>query len=77
VVITSLVEVEEVGEVGEWIDAFDITAGKVGWDTDWTVWDTFHVERGRPQYAVLDRDFVLIEVTRDHDLAEEAAIDAL
>ncbi len=51
--------------------------GRVGWDEHKDVWKAYHAYDGRPQYAVIDRDFVLIEVTRDHDAAEQAAIDAL
>jgi len=76
VAITSLIEVESTADVAEWVEEFDVT-GRVGWDTDRSVWKTYHVESGRPQYAVIDQDFVLLEVTRDHDLAEDVALDAL
>jgi hypothetical protein len=63
-------------DVASWIEEFDVT-GKVGWDQGRAVWSAYHVESGRPQYAVIDRDFVVVEITRDHDAAEAAALEAL
>jgi len=51
--------------------------GKVGWDQGREVWGAYHVESGRPQYAVIDRDFMVVEITRNHDDAEAAALEAL
>ena len=71
--ITSLVDVDSVDDVNAWAAEFDVTA-KVGGDYDRSVWKAYHVQSGRPQYAVIDRDFVVQLVTRDHDEAEAEAV---
>jgi len=76
-VVTSLQDLVEPEEVTEWEQAFDIQAGTVGWDEVDNVWDTFHDGPGRPQFVVLDRDFMVVDVTHDEAQAEAAALDAL
>ena len=71
-----MLEVTSTDDLAEWIDTYAVT-GRVGWDQDEAVWETYHAVSGRPQYAVIDRDFVLLEVTRDHEEAEAVALDAL
>ena len=63
-------------DVQAWIDTFDVT-GEVGWDEHREVWQAYRSDSARPQYAVIDRDFVVIERTHSHDAAAQAAIDAL
>ncbi len=62
--------------MASWIEAFDMT-GRVGWDQGRKVWGAYHVESGRPQYAVIDRDFMVVEITRSYDDAKAAALEAL
>ena len=65
-------EVEDQADLASWVEEFDLTH-PVGGDYDWRVWDAFHLTDGRPQYAVIDTDFVLIHVGTNRVEAEEIA----
>jgi hypothetical protein len=75
-VITALHDTDEISDMAQWVDEFEISH-PVGGDYDDAVWDAYTETYGRPQFAVIDRDFDLVYVDRDLDGAEQAVMDAL
>jgi hypothetical protein len=59
-----------------WVEAAAITH-LVGGDYDEAVWETYHQDPGRPQYLVIDRDFVVVHGGRIQSEAEELAASLL
>jgi hypothetical protein len=72
----SLVETETRADLAEWVESFDITH-PVGGDYAWRVWEAYHQQEGRPQWVVIDRDFVLVHGGRIQSEAEDLAASLL
>ena len=75
-VITALHDSDEVADLADWADAFGVTHD-VGGDYDDAVWDAYADGYGRPQFAVIDREFGLLHVGRDQGAAQQVALQAL
>lgn len=58
------------------MDTFGLTF-PVGGDFDLEVWDAYHQMDGRPQYAVIDRNFDVVYIGTHRLNAEARVIEAL
>ncbi len=75
-VITALHDTDSTDDLQDWVDEFDVTH-LVGGDYDDAIFDAFSEGAGRPQFAVIDRDFDLVHVGRDQDEAQQVVLDSL
>lgn len=71
--MTALHAVSGIDEVQEWIDGFEITH-VVGDDGDRAVLELYTDRPGRPQYAVVDRGFDVVDIGLSRDEAFEAVL---
>lgn len=75
-VIMSLTETHDREDLQSWVETFGSTH-PVGGDYDRSVWDTYDLSLGRPQYIVIDRSFVVVHASNVQATAEEFAASLL
>ena len=59
------------------LDSLDRPHRDIAGDYEHAVWDAYNQRVGRPQYIVIDRDFVVVHGGRDQQEAEELAASLL